>query len=109
GSSTYPPQGVSPNSSWLVRFSNPIDVDKLELSMISVVPEVAGLRIVARRHWENALEFDGRKRENTTYKVTIDASLPDVYGQTLGQSCTVTFKTGAAGPAYPWLNPAPNP
>ena len=44
----------------------------------------------------NYIYIDGLKKGRTTYKVTIDGTLPDTFGQTLIQPATATIKVGSA-------------
>ena len=40
--------------------------------------------------------IQGYKKGRTTYKVTVDGSISDVFGQTLGQSASATIRVGSA-------------
>ena len=40
--------------------------------------------------------FQGAKKGNTAYKVTVEGSLKDIYGQTLGKTAVADFKVGSA-------------
>lgn len=48
----------------------------------------------------------GDSRGRTDYRVTIPGSLGDVFGQTLGEDQTLTFKVGAARPQLHQMNQA---
>ncbi len=42
--------------------------------------------------YDSTLSIDGFKRGNTTYRVTLDKSIKDVFNQTLGRDLTFTFR-----------------
>src|SRR5262245_65287062 len=49
-------------------------------------------------NYSNWLTFQGQSKGRTVYTVTLDASIRDVYGQTLGENKTLTFRVGDAFP-----------
>jgi alpha-2-macroglobulin len=59
--------------------------------LIQVEPPIEQLKVSAGG---NTLHIDGTKKPNTTYRVTIDKALRDIFGQTLGENQTVEFKVG---------------
>ena len=78
-----------------IIFNNPIDLNTFSETMVQVEPELAGLVI---RPSYNSLTIQGMTQGRTTYSITIDGSIQDTFGQTLGQDETVTFKVGTAQP-----------
>ncbi len=58
-----------------------------------IEPAVEGLNIYPSG---NHLYFQGYKKGNTTYKITVDCGLTDAFGQTLGQPAVATIKVGPA-------------
>ncbi len=84
-----------PLSPWGVLLTNPIDLDTFEPSMITVSPELGGQRVQA---FGDRIEITGVSVGRTTYEITVDASLTDVFGQTLGSDETVTVEVGDARP-----------
>ncbi len=86
-------QNCSPFEQWNVQFTNPIDTSKFTAEMVKVEPAIEGLKIYPSGSY---IYFDGYKKGRTAYKITIDGSLPDTFGQTMGQSATATIKVGSA-------------
>ncbi len=84
-----------PGTTWLIEFNNALDVNAFDKAQIRVTPELPGMRINNYGNWIN---IDGASKGHTTYTVTLDASIRDVYGQTLGENRTLTFKVGEAFP-----------
>jgi alpha-2-macroglobulin len=85
----------TPFDPWRVEFSNPLDHAAVDIKQIKVEPEVSGLTISASGSW---LFINGMKRGRTQYRVTLDASIKDAFGQTLGAPQTLTFNVGPAPP-----------
>jgi uncharacterized protein YfaS (alpha-2-macroglobulin family) len=83
----------SPFDTWHVIFSNPLDAAAFQKSQVKVVPEISGMRVSVNG---NYLSIDGVKQGRKSYKVTLDASIKDLFGQTLGQSAPLTFNVGPA-------------
>src|SRR5205807_7227620 len=89
--------GCTPNDQWRLEFSNQIDAARFEESQLRVEPALEGLKTIVSG---NLLTINGFKKPNTTFKLTIDKSLQDTFGQTLGKDETVEFKVGAM---QPWI------
>ncbi|MBV9928100.1 MAG: hypothetical protein JOZ96_23985 [Acidobacteria bacterium] len=86
----------SPYDSWSIDFSNGIDQAAFDQAQVKVEPEVPDLFAYASG---NGLYIQGgQKRGRTNYKVTLDASLRDEFGQTLGAPVTLDFNVGPAPP-----------
>ncbi len=77
-------------------FNNPLDPTSFEGSMIDVEPAIPGSVI---NQYGSTVEIEGLKLGNTTYRVTVSGDIRDIFGQTLGQDETHTFKTSAM-PSY---------
>ncbi|MCB0991760.1 MAG: hypothetical protein KDB16_12320, partial [Acidimicrobiales bacterium] len=102
---TYPPlryvrlncwwDGCPPQSPWGLEFSTQLDIEAFDPAWVSVSPEVPGLRAVA--DWQN-ITITGAFTKETTYRVTIDAALADVFGQTLGEDLTVEVRVNSPRP-----------
>ena len=80
---------------------------------MKVEPEVPGLNVNA---YGTTIYIHGSKRGRTVYRVTLDPSLRDQFGQTLGKPATVSFSVGpapaslyAAGGTFVVLDPAGGP
>ncbi len=78
---------------WYVRFTNPLDEEKFDSSMVQVEPAVPGLKTQVLG---DTLTIQGRTRGRTTYRVILSAAISDQFGQTLGESQAVTFTVGSA-------------
>jgi alpha-2-macroglobulin len=86
----------SPGANWTARFSNELAYD-FDPAKVRVEPEMAGLKVGSNYR---GLIIEGIARPRTAYRVILDASITDVYGQALGQPVTLNFTTG---PIQPWL------
>jgi alpha-2-macroglobulin len=88
-------RGCEPGWPWVLQFNNPLDLKAFDKSQIRVEPELPGMKV---NNYGQMLNIQGASRGRTTYKVTLDASLRDQFGQTLGENRTVTFNVGPASP-----------
>ena len=88
--SESPCQPLTPFS---IRFNNPIDPNVYQENMLVVEPEIPGVVV---NIYGNTVEIQGATQGQTTYKVTVDGDIQDIYGQTLGEDATLTFKVGPA-------------
>lgn len=82
-----------PLSPFYVRFNNPLDANAFDPALVTVSPEIPGMRVNVLG---DRLEISGETQGRTTYNVTIAAALRDIFGQTLGQDETHSFTTGPA-------------
>ena len=85
-----------PGAPWQIELSNPVDAAAFRKDMVRVEPALSGLVVSAHGP---RLVVHGRSKPRTTYRVTLAASLPDEFGQTLGAEQTLTFAVGRAEPA----------
>ena len=85
----------SPFDNWLLEFSNSIDSSTFDKSMVKIEPPVEGLNIYPGG---NYIYIQGYKKGRTSYKITVDTRLKDVYGQNLTAPATATINVGAADP-----------
>ncbi|MCB8945586.1 MAG: hypothetical protein H6658_17695 [Ardenticatenaceae bacterium] len=104
---TYPPLRLTrhtcnwsedrcpPLTPFILEFSNPLDPAAFAETMIRIEPQLPGARVQLNY---NSLTIQGLTAGRTTYRVTIDGSLPDIFGQTLGDSETVRFDVDSAEP-----------
>nr|MBC7243870.1 hypothetical protein [Chloroflexota bacterium] len=85
-----------PMMPWYIRFSNPLNGEVFDESLVQIEPELPGgkLSIIG-----NTLQIEGRSKGRTTYKVTLKAGIADQFGQTLGKDTIVTFQVGSAEPS----------
>ncbi|RME20730.1 MAG: hypothetical protein D6798_19785, partial [Deltaproteobacteria bacterium] len=94
-----------PDDTIQLQFSNNLDGDAFEIDMVDVEPEIPDAAIYVSGSW---LNIGGIKEEQTTYRITVDGRLTDVWGQTLGDDVVVTKRTGKGEPPRPSLY-APGP
>jgi uncharacterized protein YfaS (alpha-2-macroglobulin family) len=85
-----------PADRFQIWFTNPIDSSAFDQAQIKVEPEIPGLKTYASG---NFLNLEGLKRGRTVYRVHLDASIKDQFGQTLEGDRDVTFNVGPAEPA----------
>lgn len=83
----------SPFESWYLEFNNSLDASSFKKEMVKIEPAVEGLNIYPSG---NYIYFTGYKKGRTSYKVTVDAGLKDIYGQTLSTPSVATIKVGSA-------------
>jgi len=109
----YNTNECSPFDSWNITFSNRLNSAAIQQSSVRIEPQISGLKI---NLYSNPLHIEGSKKARTTYKVTLDKSITDEFGQTLGTDQTITFNVGAATPAlalsgegFAVLDPANSP
>lgn len=86
-------KNCSPFSNWYMQFTNQIDSANFAKEMVKIEPAIENLNVYPSG---NYIYFSGYKKGRTTYKVTVDGSLKDIYGQSLNQTATATFNVGAS-------------
>ncbi len=82
-----------PFTPWSVIFSNPLDASRFDPSLISVEPELSGMRVEV---FGNNIQISGNSQGRTKYTVTLSKEITDFFGQKLGQDARVNFQVGAA-------------
>jgi hypothetical protein len=82
-----------PTDSWQITFSNPIDTSMFDDAKIKVEPAIEGMETSV---YGSTISINGVRRGRSNYRVTIDGSLQDKFGQTLGAAATVQFSVGPA-------------
>ncbi len=78
-----------------IRFNNPIDMDAYDGSMVAIEPELPNASV---NIYGNSINIQGNTQGKTTYWVTVDSSIQDQFGQTLGKDETLKFRIGSADP-----------
>ena len=86
-------QECPPFTPFYIRFNNPLDEQKFDPALITIEPAIPDLIVQAMG---TSLELRGATQGRTTYEVTVSGEIADVFGQTLGEVQTLTFKTGPA-------------
>jgi uncharacterized protein YfaS (alpha-2-macroglobulin family) len=89
--------GCRPFTPFSFRFNNQLDLTAFDTTWINVDPAVPGLRVDT---FESSLSISGATTGNTTYTVTIDGALVDIYGQALGDDIEEEFDVGDARPLF---------
>jgi alpha-2-macroglobulin len=89
--------GCGPYDDWNIEFSNPLDADAFDQKQIRVEPELPGLKTEI---YGNTLRIEGQPKGLTSYRVTLDASIRDEFGQTLGVTPSLIFKVGRSEPGF---------
>jgi uncharacterized protein YfaS (alpha-2-macroglobulin family) len=85
-----------PFTPWQITFSNPIDAKAFRKEMVRVEPELPGLKVELYGH---LMIIRGRSKGLGAYRVTLDPSLPDEFGQVLETAETLAFQLTAAIPS----------
>ncbi len=86
----------TPLMPWQVQFSNPLDRNSITETSVTVDP---ALPVLALDIWGDTLQIRGQSKGRTTYKITLDGSIQDIFGQTLGESQTKSITVGSSEPA----------
>ncbi|HVG19833.1 MAG TPA: alpha-2-macroglobulin family protein [Blastocatellia bacterium] len=85
----------SPFDQFHITFSNQLDPEGIPASKITITPQIPDVKVSA---YGNSLIIEGVKQSNTDYKVTLDRSIKDRFGQTLTGDNQFTFKVTTAAP-----------
>ncbi|MBC8330929.1 MAG: hypothetical protein H8E28_03005 [Anaerolineae bacterium] len=78
-----------------IEFNNPIDVESYAESMLRISPELPGasLDVIG-----DTITIRGASQGQTTYTVTVDGAIRDIFGQSLGEAEQLKFRVGSAEP-----------
>lgn len=100
---TYPPltivsrfpgyfSKIVPGEPWRINFSNDLQIpaDRLQ-SMVEISPSVP---FVVTTSFDSRMCITPETDAFSTYRLTLSASISDIYGQTLGQPDSFSFSTG---------------
>ncbi|HXF63762.1 MAG TPA: MG2 domain-containing protein, partial [Caldilineaceae bacterium] len=85
-----------PLTPFIINFNNPLDPAAFSEELVSVEPAIPNLIV---EQYGATIQLRGATQGRTTYAVTLDAELKDIFGQTLGSDQTLTFQTGSASQA----------
>jgi uncharacterized protein YfaS (alpha-2-macroglobulin family) len=86
----------SPFEDLSLSFNNQLDEHAFNPSQVKISPEIPGAKVSLVR---DTIQIEGDKRSNTTYTVTLDRAIKDVFGQTLAGDDSFAFKVTTAEPA----------
>lgn len=82
---------------WQIIFSNPLNRGTVTTDTVKVEPPLPAMAIDV---YGNTVQIRGASAGRTTYKITFNAAITDVFGQTLGKNETATIVVGSAQPAF---------
>jgi uncharacterized protein YfaS (alpha-2-macroglobulin family) len=85
----------APGMQWMIEFNNQLDVKAFDKAQIRVTPELPGMNVTNYGNW---IYIQGQSKGRTVYTVTLDASIRDIYGQTLAENKSLAFRVGDAMP-----------
>jgi uncharacterized protein YfaS (alpha-2-macroglobulin family) len=80
---------------FFIEFNNPIDSNVYKETMLKIDPELPGAVVNVLG---NNLQIRGASQGQTTYTLTINKNIQDVFGQTLGEDVVLKFEVGKADP-----------
>ena len=83
----------TPFDAWNIQFTNQIDTATFDQSMVKIEPAIEGVKIYPSG---SNITIDGYKKGKTTYKISVDTRLKDIYGQNLTAPATTTIAVGSA-------------
>jgi uncharacterized protein YfaS (alpha-2-macroglobulin family) len=86
-------RSCSPFEQWQIQFSNSIDASKFDKKLIRIEPAIEDANIYPSG---NYIYIQGAKKGKTAYRITVDGSLTDIYGQKLGTTASATINVGSA-------------
>jgi len=84
-----------PLTPFFIRFNNPIDTDFYQEEWLTIEPELPGAVV---NLFGDTINIRGASEGQTTYKVTINGDIQDVFGQTLGKTETLKIRVDSAEP-----------
>ncbi len=85
----------TPHDSFSFELSNQLDPEMFENGLVTVEPSFPTMSISASGNW---ISINGMKPGRTTYRVTLDESLTDQFGQKLTGKNSYSFDVGPAQP-----------
>jgi len=85
-----------PLTPFFIDFNNPLDLDAYDDSMLRISPELPGASV---NIYGDMIYIRGATEGRTTYRVTVDGELQDIFGQKLGRDTVLKFKVGSAEPS----------
>jgi uncharacterized protein YfaS (alpha-2-macroglobulin family) len=84
-----------PLTPFFIRFNNPIDLEAFDDIELGIDPALPG---VSTSIFGDTINIQGATQGQTTYRITVDGDLQDIFGQTLGEDTVLTFRVGQADP-----------
>lgn len=87
--------GCRPGFPFRLYFTNPIDGETFDPASVRVEPPIAGMKV---SHGGPYITIEGATKGRTTYTVTVDAGIRDVFEQMTEKPGTAKFTTTRAEP-----------
>jgi uncharacterized protein YfaS (alpha-2-macroglobulin family) len=84
-----------PLSPLYIRFNNPLNIDAYDDSMLRIEPSIPGATVNIT--WDT-IHIKGATEGNTTYRLTLDGEIEDIFGQQMGADQILSFRIGPAEP-----------
>ena len=78
-----------------IDFNNPLDPAAYKDGMLRIEPELANASVDI---YGDTISIRGVTQGRTTYWITVDSEIQDIFGQTLGQDERLRFRIGPAEP-----------
>ena len=82
-----------PGSPFELQFTNSIDAKVFDPAWITTAPTIAGMTVNV---YGNIVQVMGATAGSTSYSLTVNGVIQDIFGQTLGADESFTFKTDQA-------------
>ena len=86
-----------PFDNFNVEFTNPLDEVAFDEKQVRIEPPVPDASI---ENYDSMISLQGRFKPLTTYKVTLASTIKDEFGQTLGTTPPLFFRTGRSEPNF---------
>jgi uncharacterized protein YfaS (alpha-2-macroglobulin family) len=77
----------TPNDFFVINLSNQLD-SVFQPAQVKITPEIPNAQVVL---YGGMIRIDGYKRSSTTYTLTLDRGIKDIFGQTLTGDNQITF------------------
>jgi alpha-2-macroglobulin len=99
-----------PLTPFYIQFNNPLDAEAFDPTLITIDPPLPGALVEMSG---SSLQIRGNTQGRTTYRITVDGAIKDIFGQSLGRSETLRFRVGSApdfltGPDRPLVTVDPS-
>jgi uncharacterized protein YfaS (alpha-2-macroglobulin family) len=82
-----------PFTPFTIQFNNPLDTEAFDESLLEIDPELPG---ATAGIFGNTISIRGATKGRTTYRVSVDGAIRDIFGQTLGEDASLRFRVGSA-------------
>ncbi|TFH33827.1 MAG: hypothetical protein E4G99_10765, partial [Anaerolineales bacterium] len=84
-----------PLTPFFIKFNNPLDPQAYKDGLLRIEPELPGASVDL---YGDTISIRGATRGRTTYWITVDSEIQDIFGQKLGQDERLRFRVGPAEP-----------